>query len=72
MAKDLVIGIDASTMACKAVVWDIEGKEVAAGRAEILLIRPRQGRHEQKGQDVYRAMAKTLRIAVSNVEAWRF
>ena len=32
MTKDLVIGIDCSTTAAKAVVWDASGRAVAVGR----------------------------------------
>ena len=33
--QDLVIGLDSSTTACKAVVWDLQGKAVAVGRAPL-------------------------------------
>ena len=35
LQKDWVIGIDASTTACKAMVWDLEGGLVSQGVAAI-------------------------------------
>jgi len=40
-----VIGIDSSTTATKAVVWDRDGHAVAEGRAEFALALPRPGWH---------------------------
>ena len=33
MTTPLVIGIDASTTACKAIAWDRDGRAVAVGRS---------------------------------------
>ena len=41
--KDLVIGIDCSTTASKAVVWDRTGKAVATGRRTYGLDHVRSG-----------------------------
>lgn len=47
MKKDLVIGIDCSTTACKAIAWDSSGVAVGQGRFPIPLERPQPGWHEQ-------------------------
>ena len=62
-----VIGIDSSTTATKAVVWDREGRAVAEGRSEIGLAIPRPGWHEQDAEDWWRscATAVTLRNQVA-------
>ena len=41
MARELVIGIDSSTTATKAIAWDGTGAPVAEGRAAIPLAQPR-------------------------------
>jgi len=40
MIRDLVIGIDSSTSATKAIAWDAGGRAVAEGRAAIALDNP--------------------------------
>jgi xylulokinase len=69
-----VIGVDASTTATKAVVWDPAGRAVAEGRAEFALRLPRPGWHEQDPEDWWastvRAVAEAVRtIDVTRVEA---
>ena len=44
---DLVIGIDCSTTACKAIAWDMRGLPVAEGRSPLPMTMPRPGWHEQ-------------------------
>ena len=68
MEKDLVIGVDASTTGCKAIVWDLQGVPVAQGRAEIPLLRPRPEWHEQDARDWWGALFQSLRIAMSEVD----
>jgi xylulokinase len=50
-----VIGVDSSTTATKAIVWDHEGRAVAEGRAEFALALPRPGWHEQDAEDWWRS-----------------
>ncbi|MCA0432148.1 MAG: xylulose kinase [Proteobacteria bacterium] len=47
MKPDLVIGIDSSTTACKAIAFDRKGRLVAEGRASIPISNPRMGWFEQ-------------------------
>ncbi|MFO1034459.1 MAG: FGGY family carbohydrate kinase [Hyphomicrobiales bacterium] len=47
MKPDLVIGVDSSTTACKAIAFDRKGRAVAEGRASIAISNPRMGWFEQ-------------------------
>ena len=47
MRRDLVIGIDCSTSATKAIAWDRDGEVAGAGRVEISLSNPKPGHFEQ-------------------------
>ena len=51
MNGDLVIGIDSSTTAAKAIAWTSDGRAVAEGRAGITLANPRPGWFEQDVDD---------------------
>ena len=51
MQRDLVIGIDSSTTATKAIAWDRTGAPVAEGRAAIPLAQPRPRYFEQEPED---------------------
>ncbi len=68
MKKDLVIGVDISTTSCKAIVWDIKGVQVSLGRADIPMVRPELGWHEQKAGDWWDGLAKALRIAIKDID----
>ena len=71
MSRALVVGIDASTSACKAVVWDLDGQVVAEGRAGLSVWMPKPGWHEQPAKNWWSAMARALRMAVCQVDARR-
>jgi xylulokinase len=64
-----VIGVDSSTTATKAVVWDREGRAVSEGRQEFDLTIPRPGWHEQDAQEWWRSTAAALRQAAGAVNA---
>jgi xylulokinase len=64
-----VIGIDSSTTATKAVVWDREGRSVAEGRATFDLTSPRPAFHEQDPEDWWRSTRDAIRGALRTVEA---
>jgi xylulokinase len=64
-----VIGVDSSTTATKAVVWNREGRAVADGRAEFSLALPRPGRHEQDAEDWWRSTVTAVRRALQSVDA---
>jgi xylulokinase len=63
-----VIGIDSSTTATKAVVWDREGRAVAEGRAEFALALSRPGWHEQDAEDWWRSCAAAVVQALQSVD----
>src|SRR4051812_7220647 len=63
-----VIGLDSSTTATKAVVWNREGGAVADGRAQFSLALPRPGWHEQDAEDWWRSTATAVRAALRSVD----
>jgi xylulokinase len=63
-----VIGIDCSTTATKAVVWDHQGRAAAEGRAEFALALPRPGWHEQDAADWWRSCARAVTQALESVD----
>lgn len=71
MTADLVIGIDCSTTAAKAVVWDKAGRAVAVGRRGYGLSHVRSGWVEQHAPDWWTATAEALAEAVAKVGAGR-
>lgn len=64
-----VIGIDSSTTATKAVVWDRDGNAIAEGRAAFDLNQPRPSFHEQDAEDWSRSTITAIRDAVRQVDA---
>jgi len=50
MKTHLVIGIDSSTTACKAIAWDRSGRAVAEGRASYPLLQPAPNWYEQDAE----------------------
>jgi xylulokinase len=63
-----VIGIDSSTTATKAVVWDRDGRAVAEGRGTFALALPRPGWHEQDAEDWWRSCATAVTQALESVD----
>ncbi|HEX2527758.1 MAG TPA: FGGY-family carbohydrate kinase [Geminicoccus sp.] len=51
MTDPLVLGIDSSTTATKAIAWDQHGQVVVEGRARVPMSTPRPGYFEQGPQD---------------------
>jgi xylulokinase len=64
-----VIGVDSSTTATKAVVWDRDGNSLAEGRAGFDLNQPQPGFHEQDAEDWWRSLIAAMRDAVRQVDA---
>ncbi len=71
MTRDLVIGVDCSTTASKAIVWNKDGSAVAEGRCAIPLLMPRPAWHEQEAELWWTATAQALREAAGQVEPHR-
>jgi sugar (pentulose or hexulose) kinase len=67
----LVIGLDCSTSACKAVVWDCRGNAIAKGHSSLSLIAPQPGWHEQSAEDWWASTMQAIRQAVSQVDKSR-
>jgi sugar (pentulose or hexulose) kinase len=68
MAEKLVISIDSSTTACKAIAWNRLGSAVAEGRASYVLHQPQPGWHEQDPDDWWRGACKAIRECVSQID----
>ena len=71
MSRDLVIGVDCSTTASKAVVWDVQGKAIATGRRTYGLDHVRSGWVEQNAPDWWQATSGAIAEAVKAVGADR-
>ena len=71
MRGDLVIGIDSSTTATKAIAFDARGRIVAEGRAPIPLSNPHPGWFEQEVSDWTGALTKALKQLTKKVDAKR-
>ena len=66
--KALILGIDSSTTACKAVVWDVNGQVVSSGKAGQGILTPRPGWHEQPARRWWLALVRALQQALRGVE----
>ena len=66
---ELVLGIDCSTTACKAIAWDPEGAPVAEGRAPLNLLVPQPGWGEQEAGAWWLATQHAIRDVVDAVGA---
>lgn len=71
MQPDLVIGVDSSTSATKAIAWTGDGLAVAEGRAPVPLRNPRPGIFEQDASDWWASTAAALRSVAGQVDAGR-
>jgi xylulokinase len=71
MSKDLVIGVDCSTTASKAVVWDQSGKAIATGRRTYGLDHVRSGWVEQNATDWWAATSAAIADVVKQVSGER-
>ena len=71
MDRDLVIGIDASTTATKAIAWDRDGTLVAEGRAPVALSSPLPNYYEQDPEDWWNSTAAALKTLTRKVDANR-
>ena len=71
MKADLVIGIDCSTTAAKAVVWNMSGRAVVEGRASFRLSTPHSGWGEQDPLDWWQAVVTAIQSASSKIDTSR-
>src|SRR5688572_525815 len=63
----LVLGVDASTTACKAIVWDAQGRAVSEGRRAIALENPAPDAYEQDAETWWTATTGAVRDAVTRL-----
>ena len=71
MTADLVVGVDCSTTAAKAVVWTPDGTPLSSARVPFELSQPRPGWGEQNAEDWWSAFCGAVRRAVQTVDATR-
>ena len=71
MVKDLVIGIDSSTTATKAIAWTKDGEPVAEARSPIQLYNPKPGHFEQDAKDWWQSAADTLQDLTIQIDVNR-
>ena len=71
MTKDLVIGVDSSTTAVKAIAWDKQGKLVAQSRASFDMISPHPNWYEQRAEDWWTSLCDVLQSLTAQVGADR-
>jgi sugar (pentulose or hexulose) kinase len=69
MKTPLVIGIDSSTTACKAIAWDRHGLAVAQGRAAYPLLQPAPNCYEQDAEHWWGGVCTALREMLGQVNA---
>jgi xylulokinase len=65
---DLVLGIDASTTACKVIAFDAAGTAVAEGRAAIRLHNPVADAWQQDPEDWWRALCDAARACMQRID----
>jgi xylulokinase len=71
MTPDVVLGIDASTTAIKAIAFGRDGSELFQARAAYPLSNPLPGHFEQDPEDWWRALLAALRQVTDNIGADR-
>ncbi|WP_035484712.1 xylulokinase [Geminicoccus roseus] len=71
MTEPLVIGIDSSTTATKAIAWDRSGQVVVEGRAKLPMANPAPGWFEQDPEDWWASAAEAIRQVTAAVDPAR-
>jgi len=69
--RDIVVGVDASTTAVKAIAFDRAGRELFLAREAYPLSNPHPGHFEQDAEDWWRALTGALKRVVDTVGAGR-
>ncbi|MBK1696406.1 xylulokinase [Rhodovibrio salinarum] len=68
---DLIVGLDSSTTATKAIAWTPQGEAVAEGRSRLPLDTPAPGRFEQSAASWWDAACAALQQVAQQVEPAR-
>src|SRR5574342_1124177 len=74
MMKDsspLVLGLDCSTTASKAIVWDCGGRSIASGHSPLALLTPQPAWHEQPAESWWVSTTQAIRQAINQVDGKR-
>src|SRR5687767_10967013 len=66
-ASDLVLAVDASTTACKALVFDATGRVLAEGRGALELFNPEPDGYEQDAEHWWTATVSAIRQATQQL-----
>lgn len=69
--KDLVIAVDSSTTACKAIAWDANGRAIAESRATYPTVSPEPNWYEQDAADWWTSLCTVTQGIVAQVGAER-
>lgn len=67
-AEPLVVAVDLSTTACKALAFDADGEVVAGARVPLTTLAPRTGWQEQSSDDWWHATCTSLREVVASLD----
>lgn len=71
MGRDLVVAVDCSTSAAKAVVFGPDGRSLSSGRRPFALAKTPDGRHEQDADDWWLATSTAMSKAMEGVDPAR-
>jgi sugar (pentulose or hexulose) kinase len=71
MKSEIVVGIDSSTTATKAIAWDFSGKNLAEGSGPIRLNSPQLNYYEQNPDDWWHSMAESLQMLTCRIDKER-
>ncbi|HEV2136718.1 MAG TPA: FGGY family carbohydrate kinase [Terracidiphilus sp.] len=67
--RPIVVGLDSSTTASKAIAWTLDGAVAGQGRSAIPLLSPAHNHYEQNAEDWWRSACEALRQLCSQVNA---
>lgn len=68
MSRKLIVSIDSSTTAVKAIAWNIHGQAVAEGRATYPMIEPEPGWYEQDAEEWWAGTCRALQTCLSQID----
>ena len=68
MADSLVLAVDCSTTAVKAIVFDASGRSVGGARRPLSMLRPQSGFHEQDGTQWWDATIDAMAEAIASID----
>ncbi len=71
MKSEIVVGIDSSTTATKAIAWNFSGKKIAEGCSPIRLYSPRSNYYEQNPDDWWNSMVDSLQKLTHQIDKER-